>query len=261
MAEVDYFLGVVNEAEGHADQARRHFEQSAAVTATAGRRRDALLPGAGRPETGPRRQGGAALRRADPPWATTAPRGGRIGLLRQVRLAAIPGGAEGQRLLARGTGTLGQGPARRSTEAVRGSPAIARRPSRRAGHARAPDYGLPTAHSQPALVATYNVPLATTGEAYTLPPRVMWREDLQLLAGRQHPQALRGGHVDFAVGHQRRSPHFALRVVDPVAACPSRRPGSAAARPRRRCRAARRPPRRSKACDPGPGRSRPCRWR
>jgi hypothetical protein len=33
LAEVHYFLGVVSEAEGHADQSRRHFEQSAASPA------------------------------------------------------------------------------------------------------------------------------------------------------------------------------------------------------------------------------------
>ena len=33
MAEVDYYLGVVTEAEGQADQSRRHFEQSAASMA------------------------------------------------------------------------------------------------------------------------------------------------------------------------------------------------------------------------------------
>ncbi len=35
LAEVDYFLGVVSEAEGHVDQSRRHFEQSAARRAAA----------------------------------------------------------------------------------------------------------------------------------------------------------------------------------------------------------------------------------
>ena len=87
LAEVDYFLGAVNEAEGHAEQARRHFEQAAVGAPghgqdqipgarVAAHRRNALLPGAGRPQIGPERPGGAAFRRADPPGATTAPRGG-----------------------------------------------------------------------------------------------------------------------------------------------------------------------------------------
>ena len=123
LAEIDYFLGVVSEAEGHADQSRRYFEQSAAGPAAAPAMR--YYQGLAARKLG---QEAKAARLFDELIRLGQERlhaAGELDFFAKFGTRQSPAVRKADGVLARGAGALGQRSRCRSAEAVRGGLASA----------------------------------------------------------------------------------------------------------------------------------------